>query len=247
MKYRGNKLKYVPEGDWISENRWIYLGSEDPYCYVEVAYDIWWLQGKAIKSIAYRNSTRKVVYTRMHKVESGVEFLQVRVVEDCLGIRGSRRMITHRKDWWHRIHRFVPKKRAVTIHEPLLAIIESNQVVQISGTYESESLWFDGTKFHNVELASDFRTWIKLHWITVQRVKHLDSLLILVTWLGGNEMTTYEVPKRDIKTGQCATLLTVEQQVFIIGEEYYTTKTAKIGKISLSCGPHLSQCNDMHR
>lgn len=249
MRYRGDKIKHVPKGEWTAIDVWIYLGSEDPYCYLEIAYDVWWLESQEMKQHCLQEFAKKeCIYLGSRKVDSDVEFLQVKVIEDCLGVRGSRRTITHGIGGWHRLHKFEPDRKAVTIHGPLLAIAKGEQVVQIAGTYVSESLWFDGVKFYNAELTSNSRSWVKPHWVTVQQAQKLDDLPSKVIWLNGDRETTYTVPTADIDSqGVCNTIVGVEEAVNIFGEVYHTTQSGRKGKVTLSCGPRLCNCADMHR
>lgn len=55
LEHGGKAPKLMCGGEVITEvnlthtDHYVYLGQEDPYCYIELTYDTWWLQSKGTK------------------------------------------------------------------------------------------------------------------------------------------------------------------------------------------------------
>lgn len=232
-------------------DHWVYLGTEDPYCYIEVAYDTWWLQATHMKQHCLEEFKKlNCMFVGNEKVESKIEFLEVKTVEYCTGIRGTRQSLTHGVHGWHRVHMFeptYPTDKLVTIHGPLLAVIEKNNVVQITRHYLALGLWYDGKRFKNVNLQHGSRKWIKPHWLIVQKVSTLAQLVKGVIWLRDHGETTQEIPEKDFVTPKCTTLITDGKDEIVFGDRYKTTPSGLAGQMMLSCGPKPCRCHEVHK
>lgn len=63
LRYLGS-LRPPPDGVWVVTGYWAYFGDDDPYCYLEISYDTWWLlRALTGKNIASGSSLNSIVYS----------------------------------------------------------------------------------------------------------------------------------------------------------------------------------------
>nr|QTJ63673.1 VP1 [Trichopteran jingmen-related virus] len=233
------------DGHWESLDRWIYMGTEDPYCYIELSYDTWWLQRKGVKEhCATEFATKGCFLLQQKELKTEIEFLETKVVVGCLGLKGSRQQIMHSTNGWLRVHKFVTTDKITTPYGDVISVIDGEDFIQITPHYESMSLWYDKS-FHNLELDKNTRTWVKSNWLIVQKTKDLESLLSGSTWLHRDRYTTHTVfePKEE-QGNKCTTIITNGIDVNVLGTLYKTVSTnSTLAKyVQLSCGLLLCKC-----
>lgn len=240
----GTYLKTPPKnGVWVETGNYIYLGNEDPYCYVEVEYDTWWLQSKNMKEHCLTEFKKLgCMYISQTKISGSVGFLQVETVEDCLGLKGTRRMILMEKLGWHKLYYLRHSKGHVTIFGDVYAVIDGHKYVQISPHYIDYGLWYDGTGFHNAELHAGIRQWIQPHWLMIYSTTSLQSIIQDNIWLDSNDRTVTAIAPH-YSQGSCNALLTTGAVINIMGDEYHTSATYNDeNHVQVTCGPKLCKC-----
>jgi hypothetical protein len=249
-RYVGNMIEIIPPGHWRTLNEWVYVSVEDPYCYIELIYDNWWWEKSTPKEHCVKQMTEKgCSLIGMHKHPQEWKILGFKNTEDCVGIKGSRREITHSLNGWKQVHEYVPvqyrylgvKSIPVTIHGTLLAYADGREFKQITPLYRKFGLWY-GKTYNNAILENGTRTWIQPHWLVVMKANSLRSLVRKSTWLSGNRETTqYVEPSR----GTCNTIVTDGKFENIMGTIFTTKIAIQQGYVQITCGEKLCDCDSL--
>lgn len=205
LRYLGS-LRPPPDGVWAATGYWAYFGDDDPYCYLEISYDTWWLfESPHWKDHCLREFLKlNCIFVEDSKLLSDQTFLRVKRVEDCLGIKGTRRMIKESRGGWYRLHLY--QTSLVTSVGPLVAIIDKGEFIQIHGSVLLNSLVFNGTGFLNAHLEEGSRVWLHPSWLMVRRGNSFEDLVDGAVWLDGDR--TRRTVAASMR-GTCGSLLTI--------------------------------------
>ncbi|KAL4703575.1 hypothetical protein ACJJTC_001595 [Scirpophaga incertulas] len=230
----------VDEVNLTPINHYVYLGMDDPYCYIELTYDTWWLQAAETKSHCIQEFNKKnCVYVSNRELTSEIEFLEVRTVEDCIGIKGTRQEKHHGQSGWYRVLRSEPP--VVTPHVILHVVAKEDGYYQLHEMYKWYSLYLDGKTYRNAELEKGRRKWISPHWLLVTRHRNKDTLLkSLIKYNNGDERV--EIIQHHQGSGICDTVLNMLGENFTYWGSKGTSAPDFSNRVTLSCGKDICTC-----
>lgn len=250
--YHGKTVYYMGEvvednvrHNWLPLNVWVYLAEEDPYCYEELTYDTWWLGDKAFKEhclVIFKKLG--CIYTSHRSITNEIEFLRVKSVESCLGLKGSRISITNGQAGWYQVFKY--NTSLTTANGKLLAVFKNQKALQLHGAFVHLSLWYDGKGFHNDLLIDGLRQWIHPHWVILNSGAKLNNLLTDMVWLNQTRKILTAVPKSHLVHGRCNTLSTMGTTILFKGHSMSATISAYPGHVQLGRKGQPSLCDPVH-
>lgn len=238
----GEQSNKVPHGVWKAIDRWIYLGTDDPYCYIEVAYDTWWLEAANVKEHCLREfNAMQCMLHSVKEVSSATGWFQVSRVEDCLGIRGAVQRIMNERDNWYRLH-YYAGSGSKTPGGVLHAVMIKGKATQIHADYTSMSLWFDSNGFHNAGLNRGLRTWIDPRWVQLGQAKTFRNLAETRTWITPTRLRVSAASR--IRKHPCNCVLTNGTEIKVGNFVYQTS--LRSGEYQLGCDGQICDCDSVH-
>lgn len=238
----GEQSREPPHGVWKAIDRWIYLGTEDPYCYIEVAYDTWWLQAANIKQHCLQEFNRmQCILHTATQLSSTTGWFQVARIEDCLGIRGTVKRIMNERDNWHRLH-YYAGTGSKTPGGVLHAVMVKGKAIQVHADYTSMSLWYDSNGFHNADLVRGLRAWIDPGWVQLGRANTLKDLVRSRTWITPTKLRVSAATR--IRKHPCNCVLTNGTKIRVGNFVYQTS--LRLGEYQLGCDGHVCECESVH-
>ncbi|ALL52912.1 putative glycoprotein [Wuhan flea virus] len=222
-------------------NEFVYLGNDDPYCYIEVSYDTWWLQSEGIKEHCLQEFKKmECTYLHSKRVSSETELFQTKIVEDCIGIKGSRTEIRHGKDGWYRILTTDPP--VITPHGKLHLVMKRDGFYQLHEMFKWYGLTLKGNAFKNWELIDGIRKWIQPHWLLVTKAATMKDLEQKLVLLDDGENSAHRI-QREEGNGKCDTLLNILGENFTWYGEMATSSIRGDGHVTLSCAEKMCDCD----
>jgi len=233
--------KSVKTATLAPTDRYVYLGHEDPYCYIELTYDTWWLQSKGYKEHCVAEFTKMgCSYLSGSVVGTETEFLEVKNVEDCVGIRGSRKGKKHGESGWYRVLQSSPP--VITPHGILNVVMKEDGYYQLHEMYKWYSLYLEGNNYRNAALENGTRRWIAQHWLLVTRAKSISELFAKLQMYEGSTAMFTHVLKTSRDKGMCTTLLNIKGENFSLHGDPATSSIEWNSDVTLSCGERLCSC-----
>ncbi|KAG7304958.1 hypothetical protein JYU34_010375 [Plutella xylostella] len=246
LEHGGKAPKLMCGGEVITEvnfthtDHYVYLGQEDPYCYIELTYDTWWLQSKGTKDHCIEEFHKKdCSYLGNRVLTSEIEFLEIKTVEDCIGIKGSRQEKRQGQPGWYRVLRSDPP--VVTPHGILHVVAKEDGYYQLHEMYKWYSLYLDGKTYKNAALENGLRRWINPHWLLVTKEKSLSTLINspVKCNLGWRYPLNLE---QHTGNGLCSTALNIRGENFTYWPVAATSAVDWSDRVTLSCGKDICEC-----
>jgi hypothetical protein len=209
--YTGHE-KIIPVGDFV------YLGDDDPYCYVHLVYDTWWFQDKTPKKHCLDEMRKDGCTLIQHEVQkSSLEFLEFKNQEVCVGLKDTKLHINRGvAKGWFKVFTVEPKIK--TPLGVLFFVKIGTEFVQVHGSYRTTSLVLVLGEFYNHKLTHEQSApWVKPKWIMGVRAKSFKGLIEGVIAHRTTNENGHLYPWED---GECNTMLTNQTQGFkFLGEE----------------------------
>lgn len=230
----------VPHGHWTFSGIYLFVGSGDPYCYYELAYDTWWFERNTWKEHCLEvMRKKKCVYLESYRVADEMVLLEVKHIERCLGLQGSMFEIEHDMRGWKKVMRYTTEPYSVTTHGNLYAIVDEHIVYQISPLFMEVGLWYRNGSFHNYKLVGGSRMWIKPNWLKVTQAKTYHLLVQQIQWYWLDY--TQIIKHKNVNGKECNTILSNDAKAIIPNTKNFR-KSRKHGEWQITCGQYICAC-----
>lgn len=196
LLYHKQLVSLNSTADHSSTEFFVYLGSDDPFCYDELVYDTWWFTDRQVSDHCFKEMKAQSCYPISSVLETtDFEFLQTANTVKCLGVKGTTTQIKSEQNDWYKVYTLPGYQN---LFGEIFFVKYKDLLLFLAPSFKSFLLIFDGETLANHQFNSDHRRFLPHHYFNYMNIskQKLHEILVVnekVSWqLSPNENISFK-------------------------------------------------------